>query len=724
MPPSKRSRRPADDMEDLDQPDTDVSRQAGQEKIKLLIVDLIGRWHWIAFGLVVGVLGGFYYLAKAPRLYEASSALLIKQQTSSVMSGRGGGDNVEEMDLRSLEALNTVAQRIARPELLQKVASRPELRAMPGLMPRPVNWLPDWSLRWFGKSKAEIAGSQAPPPPTALAASISGWIKITVRRNTRLLDVTVTHPSPEVCKALADAIGVEYQAELTGAHSSNRRSSLQILLEQSEAARGRLQTAQNAIAIYQRALSTLKDLETREATYAELSRRYLPKHPRMVTAKDELTTCQQHFLSEFDAARNSTADRSYWDSHDEEWKKAGDNEEAKLLTARRLLLARGNVLESEISSQTGVFNSMLTRIQESDINNQAAESEMEISSAAQLPSVPVAPVASKVLAITTAGGLFIGLLLALTFVRIDNKIHTVFQLEGIAGLPVLAAITDVHVKAIAEASRDNEDKIAAAFSAARQRWEPMLLFREGVSSSTFAEMFRVLRVAVSLLGDEKKRRITLFSSGLPGEGKTFVSSNFALAAAQQGKRVLLIDLDLRKPAVHKMFGLERESHPNGVTEVLSGQVKFEDGIYTDTGDPHLHVMLAGKRSPNPGELLNSSSLEEFLGQAAAAYDLVVIDSAPVLAVPDTRIIAPLVDNFCLVVRANFVSKGAVRHVLDLLEHDHDLPSGLVFNGFSEKRRLVGQNYSYGNYQSNKYGQAYRYGYGRTYGTYGSGDREK
>ena len=718
MPPSHRSRRPSPDPDDFEDDDLDAgtSRQVGQEKMKQLALDLLGRWHWIALGLVLGVLGGFFYLSKAPKIYQARATLLIKQQTSSVMSR----DQVEEMDLRSLEGLNTVAERITRPELLQKVAARPEVRALPGLMPREVVWLPDWALPWFG-TILENTAAEAPPPASSLAGAIASWTKISVRRGTRLLDVLISHPSPEVAKTLADAICIQYQAELTGARSSGRSSSLQILVVESEAARVRLQTAQNAMATYQRALLTLKELDARETTASELSRRYLPKHPRMMAAQAELESFQKRFLSEFDAARTSTADREYWDKHAAEWQQAGANEPAKLLTARQLLLARGNVLESDIGSQTSVFNSILTRIQEADINQQAVESEMEISSSAQLPGLPISPVPSKTLAIASLGGLGLGVLLAMIFIRLDNKIHTVSQVERETGLPALAAIAEIPIKVVAEAVRKAQPESAAG-AEARARWHPLLLFREGLSSTTFAEMFRVLRASVSLLGDEKKRRITLFSSALPGEGKTLVSSNFALAAAHQGKRTLLIDLDLRKPAVHKIFGLKRDTHLSGATEVLSGQAAFADGIFTDTGAENLHFMLAGKPAPNPGELLNASSLQDFLDTAVASYDLVVIDSAPLLAVPDTRIIAGLVDNFCLVIRASFVSKGAVRRVISLLDNDQNLPSGVVFNGFSEKRRLINQNYSYGNYQTNKYGKAYRYGYG-SYGSYGS-DSEK
>ena len=427
MPPSHRSRRPSPDPDDFEDDDLDAgtSRQVGQEKMKQLALDLLGRWHWIALGLVLGVLGGFLYLSKAPKIYQARATLLIKQQTSSVMSR----DQVEEMDLRSLEGLNTVAERITRPELLQKVAARPEVRALPGLMPREVVWLPDWALPWFGKTVLENTAAEAPPPASSLAGAIASWTKISVRRGTRLLDVLISHPSPEVAKTLADAICIQYQAELTGARSSGRSSSLQILVVESEAARVRLQTAQNAMATYQRALLTLKELDARETTASELSRRYLPKHPRMMAAQAELESFQKRFLSEFDAARTSTADREYWDKHAAEWQQAGANEPAKLLTARQLLLARGNVLESEIGSQTSVFNSILTRIQEADINQQAVESEMEISSSAQLPGLPISPVPSKTLAIASLGGLGLGVLLAMIFIRLDNKIHTVSQVE-------------------------------------------------------------------------------------------------------------------------------------------------------------------------------------------------------------------------------------------------------------------------------------------------------
>jgi len=715
MPSSASTRRPPPEIEDFEE-DEDLPKRRGQEKTKQLLLDLVGRWHWIFLGLLIGLLSGLYYVSKAPQVYQATATVLVKQRTATVMSR----DQVEEMDLGSAEGLNTVAELIRRPGLMEKVASRSNVRELPGLMPAPVEWLPGWSLKWLGRDQLEAEGGGPTPSPPALGGRIASWTRISIRPRTRLLDISVTHRSPEVAMTVANAIAVEYQAERTGDRSDGRNTSTEILVAEREQARERLQTAQNALANYQRALITLKDLEQREDLMAQLVRRYKDKHPRMIAAKADLETYEERFLEEFDAARTSQADRAYWESTETDWEAASANAEERLRTGRRLLLARGSVLESEIDSQTRVFNSILTRIQESDINQQAVEADVEIRSPALLPGGAVGPDGNRTIMTASATGLGAGLLLAFFLIRIDNKLHTVAQAERESGLPVLAAIPDIQPKVLAAIIRKRKID-PDTVSAERKAWDPHIVFREGLGSTTFAEMFRVLRASVSLLGDEKTRKITLFTSGLPGEGKTFISGNFAIAAAQQGKRTLLIDLDLRKPSVHKLFGVARDVNGVGATEVLAGQAAFHEGIYKNSGQDNLHLILSGKQAPSPGELLNVFKLTDLLNAATAEYEVVVIDSAPLLAVPDTRMVAPLADNLCLVTRAEYVPKGALRRVLSLLESDRNLPVGMVFNGFEEKRRLIGENYSYGNYQTNRYGRAYRYGYGNygNYGAYGS-----
>ncbi len=305
-----------------------------------------------------------------------------------------------------------------------------------------------------------------------------------------------------------------------------------------------------------------------------------------------------------------------------------------------------------------------------------------------------------------------GLVLAFICVVLDNKFHTVTEVEQMTGLPLLAAIAEIPKTILSMSENTGSGKIPKH----EAEWDRNLVFRDGLSTTTYAEMFRVLRASITLLGPEAERRITLFTSALPGEGKSNCSANFALAAAGQMKRVLLIDMDLRKPSLHKVFGLSTVTNEIGVTGLLSGGGILDDAVFQNPGIPNLHHLFTGARPPSPGELLNGARLAGLLEEARTKYDVIVIDTPPLLAVPDARILAAYADNVCLIVRANYVPKGAVHRAIALLDSGRTPVSGIVLNGFKERRRLMGANYSYGYYNYGHRGFASRYGYG-SYGAY-------
>jgi capsular exopolysaccharide synthesis family protein len=368
------------------------------------------------------------------------------------------------------------------------------------------------------------------------------------------------------------------------------------------------------------------------------------------------------------------------------------------------------VLRSEIQSQESVFNAMLTRMEQVEINQSDNESEVEISNLAQLPGLPVSPVGSKILMMGLFAGIAFGGAIAFGSIRLDNKFHTVMQLEELLEQPVLAAISRITpAKAF-----DDGGPLAAGKGTrileSQQAWDPRIVFRQGQRTSTYAEMFRVLRASITLLGPEDKRKVTLFTSAIPGEGKTLVSVNFALAAAGQGKRVLLIDLDLRRPNVQKVLGVSPGNTDSGVTGYLSGKTSFDESLTRNIGGDGLDLMLAGARTPNPGELLNGNLLTSLIAEAREKYDVIVLDTAPLLAVPDTRVLARYADNVCLVVRAEYVPKGATERVMRLLAADRTPLAGLILNSFVERRSRIAFNYSYGYYK-----------YSQSGNTYGAGD---
>jgi succinoglycan biosynthesis transport protein ExoP len=696
------------------------SRQRDQEKLRMLFLEVLGRWYWIALGLIVGVLVANYKVSTIQKTYSATTTLLVKERTIGVMAN----SEAQEINMGSLEAMNTVAARILRMDLLERVAAREDIRSLPGLVPPKVerpNWLIS-ALTGKGAPPPKIVEPVAPPSPEALAGMIGGWVNVSIRPGTRLLDITIRHPVPEITKAVADGIAREYIIEISSARTTGRSTSIDILEKQSDEARMSLQTARGSLAIYSRALGVHNALDAKELEVLALQRRYLPKHPRMVAALTELKNLKDQFLREYEVARQAPRERAYWDAANKDVPTSSPDSDEYFRSARQQLLGRIGVLEAEIESSTSVFNSMLTRIEEASVDQESTDTTAEISSFARVPGSPSGSSSSRTVVTGAFGGLAIGLLFALILGRIDNKYHTVAQIAGETQVPILASIADINLRHLTAAERDfkkhNENKPNYT-----EKWDPRLLFRPGVATTSFAEMYRILRASVSLLGPESKRKVTLFSSALPGEGKSLTSANFALAAAGQGRKTLLIDLDLRKPSLHKFFGYSREhkSHA-GITECLASQSPLTSAIIRDTGVENFHLILSGSRAPNPGELLSAGRINAILEEACAIYDVVVLDTAPLLAVPDTRIVAPFADNVCLVCRAEYVPKGAVRHVLTTLEEDGTNISGIIFNGFLEKRRLIGENNSYGFYKTSRYGRAYRYGYG-AYGAYGSDTKE-
>jgi capsular exopolysaccharide synthesis family protein len=683
-----------------------------------LLQSVVGRWYWIVLGLILGLGAGLYYLSKATVIHSASATLLVKQSAGSMLFSEEKGG--EDLDMRSLEALNTVIAKLKSRSLLVKVAAREELTSRPGLMPAKVEWAPEWFRAWQG-------GGVLPPPvvaprvqpPEVLAAAIDSWTTISVRRGTRLLDLTVKHSDPEVARVLADLIARQYVSDSTDSRSDGRQNSIAMLKIEADRSRADFQAAQKALGRYQEALKLQSDLVLRDAEMVALSQRYLAAHPKMITARETYDRLRNNLLAELERLRRSGADADFWLSVSGEWEASESlDDEQRLAAARRILLSRTAVLESEIRSQESVFNALLTKLQETDVNEAASktsqESECEISDAARVSPAPVSPVSTKVMFSGLAGGGMSGLALALLLGFLDNKIRSVSQLEALTGLPVLAAVATLNPAAAERRLAKRKGKSSSAVAPEHESgWDQRLVFRQGLASSQYAEMYRVLRASVSLLGDESQRKVTLFTSAIPGEGKTLTSVNFALAAAAQGKSVLLIDLDLRKPSVHRLLGLRQDIHGFGVTQLLAGRCTFEGAIFRGAGIKGLDLILSGTRAPNPGELLHTKGLAAILKEARSRYDLVVLDSAPVLAVPDTRMIAPLADNICMVVRAERTPVGAVIAAHELLEAGGRAPAGLVFNAYSVKRRLPGYRYYsyYGTGPYSRYAGEYQYDYG-------------
>lgn len=210
--------------------------------------------------------------------------------------------------------------------------------------------------------------------------------------------------------------------------------------------------------------------------------------------------------------------------------------------------------------------------------------------------------------------------------------------------------------------------------------------------SRAAEAYRTLRTNIQFSSlDENVKTIVVTSSG-PGEGKSTVMSNLAVTMAQSGKRVLLLDCDLRKPTIHKKFGIPNSE---GLTNILGQSKKIEECIYP-TSIENLFVLTSGPTPPNPAELLGTKRMLALISNLKDTFDIILIDAPPVLAVTDAQILSTLSDGVLLLASYGHTEKAALMKAKELLNKVGSKILGVVFNKVPEDsdRYYYSKYYSY------------------------------
>ncbi|MCW1929088.1 CpsD/CapB family tyrosine-protein kinase [Bhargavaea beijingensis] len=196
--------------------------------------------------------------------------------------------------------------------------------------------------------------------------------------------------------------------------------------------------------------------------------------------------------------------------------------------------------------------------------------------------------------------------------------------------------------------------------------------------SVVSEQFRTLRSNITFSAVDKELKTILVTSALPGDGKSTISANLATLFAQDGKRVLFIDADMRKPTVQYTFSLTNAA---GLSTVLTQQKLAGEVIRESEISPNLHIMTSGPIPPNPAELLGSRSMAVLMNEMAQQYDLIVFDAPPVLSVTDAQLLANKVDGTLLVVNTGVTEKENIEKAKDLLGNAQARILGAVMNNF-------------------------------------------
>jgi succinoglycan biosynthesis transport protein ExoP len=300
----------------------------------------------------------------------------------------------------------------------------------------------------------------------------------------------------------------------------------------------------------------------------------------------------------------------------------------------------------------------------------------------QQGTIPLKPDSPKPL-LNLALGLFIGLVLGIGLAvlreSLDTKIRSTNDLELLGQTNILGGIVF------------DPDFVK----------NPLIVHSH--PKSRRAEAFRQLRTNIQFVEAAQGRKSIIVTSAVPSDGKSTTISNLAIAMAQSGKRVLLMDCDLRKPKLHKYLGLEGSV---GLTNYLIGQASLED-VIQPWGKTTLHVLPAGKVPPNPSELLGSDAMTRLISGMEEHYDVVLIDTAPLLPVTDAAILATKTGGVVLVVSVGKTTKPQVKGALGHLSTVDSKVLGFVMNRIPTRGA-----------EAYQYRYSYKNGYG-SYGTYGA-----
>lgn len=401
---------------------------------------------------------------------------------------------------------------------------------------------------------------------------------------------------------------------------------------------------------------------------SELSKKFGPKHPKMITAKNELDGLKNKKYSELEKVVETIRNEYLLAEENERNLKGLVDQtrfEAERFGDKAIQLG---MLQRKVDTNRFLYDALVKKMKERDLTERNQAVNVWIIEKAELPQTPAKPNKKRNILLGIVLGLFGGIGLAFFFEYLDNTVKTPEDVEEKYNIPVIGTIDLI---------KDKKQTVVQA------------VMKD--SSSLIAESFKGMRTAVLLSSADNPPKILLVSSFTPGEGKSSVSASLAMSLAHAGKKVLLIDADMRRPVQHKYFNIENSS---GLSSFLAG-VSAENEIKMENPVENLYLILSGPIPPNPSELLSSKKLKDLLTNVSPDYDMIIIDTPPLASVTDPVILSKLVDGVILVTWAGKTTYEMLGKGLKQLREVDAPLIGVVLNRFNAKKS--GYYYNYGDY---------------------------
>lgn len=370
-----------------------------------------------------------------------------------------------------------------------------------------------------------------------------------------------------------------------------------------------------------------------ENELGELSKRYKPKHPKMVALNTKL-----------EIVNNSI-----------------DTESKKLIELNEQMI-QYNALKREVQSNKSLYESLLRRSKETEVDKELRLTNIRVIDWADVPRAPFSPNRKRDVTTGIMFSVIWGVGLAVLLEYLDSTVKTAEDIEMYVRLPFLGYIPTAR----------SEAKVAKDIDLASDK----------APHSRIAEAHRSIRTSIIFSAPEDRPLKTiLITSASPQEGKTTVSCNLGITFAHSNEKTLLIEADMRKPRIAKSFGIENKV---GLSSFLTGATNLDESIKLSP-IPNLFIMLSGPKPPNPAELLTSKKPRIMLEELKTKFDRIIVDTPPVLTVTDTVILANMVDGAIDVVRASFLNIELILRGRQRLYEAKSRIIGVILNNVNVKK---------------------------------------
>jgi succinoglycan biosynthesis transport protein ExoP len=415
-----------------------------------------------------------------------------------------------------------------------------------------------------------------------------------------------------------------------------------------------------------------------EVQYSKLSETFKPEYPEMVRLKRQMETIQKRLNGEYYKYINAIKNEYEFSLRKESLVRTAFEQQKAVVTEMQQKGIQYNILKREAETNRDLYKSLLQRMKEAGIQAGITASNIQVVDQAEIPSRPYKPNIPRNILYATVIGLLLGIGLAFFLEHLDNTIKTSEEVEQIIRLPSFGMVPELSF----EKRRRLE----------RGKIYPVELVTFGHPRSLLSEVYRNIRTSIQLSFSERPPKSFVVSSPNPMEGKTTTAVNMAIAFSQTGSPVLIIDGDMRKPRLHKVFN---GANGVGLSSFLSGNAELKSLIKT-SGVPNLYYIPSGPIPPNPSELLGSNLFKNMLQFLGRSFDQIIFDAPPVLSFGDSLILSNNVDGVVLVVLSGKTPRQALHQSKNALLQVNAKILGVVVNRVDIGQTGYGY-YNYGNY---------------------------